>query len=170
MNLRALLLRGTMFLTLAGFASDLEPNFHQMRVWTNSTGKSVRAACVAATEDSVTLMVPSGKRYVYEVRKLSAADQSYAAELERRQQLRQAPKSTQPKDYALARWHEEQLRQASGAHGTMRVVRCAHSAGRLTLPARGSGHASAKAKALKASWDRMFRSRSCEFGRLGLSY
>ena len=76
-------------------ASDLAPQLNELRTWTNAEGKSVRAICVGTDGERVRLVV-LGQSYVYEVNRLSRADQSVAAELWRREQLKLQTRDTSP--------------------------------------------------------------------------
>jgi hypothetical protein len=64
--------------------SDIDPQFRQLRTWTNSTGTHIEAACINVNDASVYLITSSGRRANYPVKKLSAADQAYCRELHRR--------------------------------------------------------------------------------------
>ena len=122
-------------------ASDLNPQLNVMRQWTNHSGQTITAACLATNGERVRLVAASGQSYVYDVEKLSEVDQSYVAELWRRQNL------AHPVTDATVRGESRNAGYAAEAAGA------------------GKGHAAAKAKSLTASWDKSWTPPATEVRR-----
>lgn len=66
---------------LAAFALGSALAEHPVRMWTSNDGKSIEAALLHATRESVTLKLRNGREAIVPVERLSEADQTYLAEL-----------------------------------------------------------------------------------------